>query len=59
MENLGKKAADKVTGLKGTLVSKHVYLYGSSRYGIQPEQIEGRELPKVKYFEEGRISIIE
>ena len=37
MENLGKKAKDKITGFEGIIVGKIIYLFGCNQYGIAPK----------------------
>lgn len=58
MEKLGKEAVDKITGFKGIITSKHIYLTGCSQYGIQPVVDKDGKVPDMRYFDEGRIEII-
>lgn len=58
MDNLGKKAQDKITGFKGIITSKHIYLTGCSQYGIQPLVGKDGKLGDKEYFDEGRIKIL-
>jgi len=59
MENLGKVAQDKITGFKGVITSKHIYITGCNQYGVQPPVKESGELPDLKYFDENRLDIFE
>lgn len=57
MDNLGKKAKDKVTGFEGIITGKINYLYGCSQYGIVPPASENKT-HDCQWFDEGRIEII-
>jgi len=57
MENLGKKATDKVTGFKGVITSKHSYLTGCNQYGVVPTAGKDNKPGGAKYFDEGRLKI--
>lgn len=57
MENLGKRAKDKITGLEGIIIGKTTYLYGCDCYGIAPPATDGK-CPDSCWFDEGRIEII-
>lgn len=57
MENMGKKARDKVTGFEGVIVAKISYLTGCDQYGITPPAKDG-EVKSTQYFDVGRIEII-
>ena len=57
MNNLGKKAKDKVTGLNGIIVGKISYLFGCDQYGIAPPASEGK-VNDTYWFDEGRVDIL-
>ena len=57
MNNLGKKAKDKITGFEGIIISKITYLYGCAQYGLAPEVRDGK-VGDTNYFDDGRIEII-
>ena len=57
MENLGKKARDKVTGFEGIIIGMCVYLYGCEQYGIAPKA-KGGKLEESHWFDIGRIEIL-
>lgn len=40
MINLGDKAKDTITGLTGTVISRHEYLNGCVRLTIQPYEVK-------------------
>ncbi len=58
MENLGKKAKDKVTGFKGTIISKVSYLTGCDQYGIVPLAVKN-ETADTEYYDVSRVIITE
>ena len=57
MENLGKKAKDKITGYEGIITAKVSYLYGCDQYGINPGVDKDGKLKDIIYFDIGRIEI--
>lgn len=57
MQNLGKKAKDKVTGFEGVIIGKINYLYGCAQYGIVPPVHENK-VGDCQWFDEGRVQII-
>ena len=58
MENLGKKARDKITGFEGIIVGKVVHLYGCATYGLAPQAVIEGKPAHTAWFDEGRIEII-
>ena len=56
MENLGKKARDKVTGFEGIIIGMTVYLFGCNVYGLAPKAKDGK-VGDTLWFDEGRIEI--
>ena len=58
MENLGKRAKDKITGLEGIIVARAVHLFGCATYALAPQVLaDGKPVPST-WFDEGRIEII-
>jgi hypothetical protein len=57
MENMGKKARDKVTGFEGIITAKVHYMYGCDQYGLTPKVLDGK-IGDTNFFDEGRIEII-
>lgn len=56
MQNLGKKATDKITGFNGIITGKAIYLYGCSQYCLVSKvNKEGKNV--ISWFDEGRIII--
>lgn len=51
--SLGMQVRDKLTGFKGTTVSKHEYLYGTTQFGVQAQIGTSGELPEPKFFNAG------
>jgi hypothetical protein len=59
MNNLGKKAKDKVTGFTGIITGKCFYLYGCAQYCLVPEaDINDMKLREGAWLDDGRIEII-
>jgi len=60
MNNLGKKAKDKITGFEGIIIGKATYLFGCDQYGLAPQIFDKAkgELKASQWFDEGRIEII-
>jgi len=56
MDNLGKKAKDKVTGFEGIIIGMTVYLFGCNVYGLAPKAKDGK-VGETLWFDEGRIEI--
>ncbi len=57
MENFGKKAKDKVTGLEGIITAKCFYMYGCAQYGITPPVDKDGKRRDMAWFDEGRIEV--
>lgn len=58
MENLGKKAKDKVTGFKGVITSKISYLTGCDQYGVTP-LVKDNETADTEFFDISRVIVTE
>ena len=58
IENLGKKAKDKITGFTGIIVGHIKYLYGCDQYGITPQVDKDGKTRDTQWFDVGRIEII-
>ena len=58
MENLGKKAKDKITGFSGIIIGKINYLMGCDQYGLTPPIGKDGRTVDTQWFDEGRIEII-
>jgi hypothetical protein len=58
MENLGKKAKDKITGFEGIIIGYCHYLFGCNTYGISPQILKDGKKIETEWFDEGRIEII-
>lgn len=57
MENLGKKAKDKITGFEGIITGKCFYLYGCAQYCLMPTVDKDGKKQEGNWFDEGRIKI--
>lgn len=55
---LGDKVEDTVSGFKGVVVSKHLYLQGCSRLTLQPKVDKDGKLPDCATFDTPQIKII-
>jgi len=54
---LGKTAADKITGFSGIITARVEFLTGCNRYCIQPKELhDGKPLESI-YFDEAQIEI--
>ena len=58
MENFGKKAKDKVSGLTGIVVSKHIFKNGCVQYGIQGKIDKDGVVPDIEHVDEDDITIL-
>jgi hypothetical protein len=58
IENLGKKAVDKVTRFTGTITSYIQYLTGCHQYGVTPEIGADGKVPDTHYFDVKRLEIV-
>jgi len=60
MENLGKKAKDKITGFTGIIIGKCIYLFGCAQYGIAAQTFDKEKSKRgdTEWFDEGRIEIL-
>lgn len=56
MENLGKKAKDKITGFEGIIVGKISYLTGCDQYGIAPPAKDGK-VENTLWFDVKRVEV--
>ena len=55
---LGDEVKDTVSGFQGIALSRHSYLQGCDRIGIQPPVNEGGELPDIQTFDEPSLVIV-
>jgi hypothetical protein len=57
IDNLGRKAKDKVTGFSGVIESVGFDLYGCVQYVIVPEAKEGRDYGDSRWFDVTRLEV--
>lgn len=57
--NLGDKAKDTITGLTGTVVSRHEYLNGCVRLALQPAELKDGKPVDSSVFDIQQIELIE
>ena len=55
----GAKAKEKVTGLVGIVIGRASYITGCDQYLIQPPISDGGDWKDGKWFDEGRLVIVE
>ena len=58
MLRLGQEAKDKITGFKGKLTARHIYITGCDQYTLTPDINKQGEFQEQCQFDEGRIEII-
>ena len=54
---LGQEAKDKITGFKGKLTARHIYITGCDQYTLTPDINKQGEFQEQCQFDEGRIEI--
>ena len=62
MVNLGDKVRDAVTGFEGIATSRHSYLTGCDRIGVQAPAVEGKDgwnVPSSATFDEMHLVVVE
>lgn len=59
MVELGDKVRDKVTGLTGIAVSRHSYLNGCDRIGVQQPVDKDGKLPDAPCFDEPQLEVLD
>jgi hypothetical protein len=58
MIELGKEGRDKITGFKGIVTGMCQYLYGCTRYLLNPKVSKDGKINEPEWFDDGRIEII-
>lgn len=58
MVNLGDEVQDKITGFKGIATSRHQYLQGCDRIGVQGKIGKDGKLPETYTFDEPLLIVI-
>ena len=54
---LGDYVIDIITGFEGVLISKHQYLYGCTRWTVQPNVNKKGALPSCESFDEPQLKV--
>ena len=57
--DLGDLVEDEVTGFKGIVMAKHIYLQGCNRLTVQPSIGEDGKLPATETFDEPQLIILQ
>lgn len=57
---LGYEVKDVIHGFRGIVISRHVYLYGEARYGVEAAQAKEDEIPDIKdhHFDESWLKVM-
>lgn len=56
---LGQRVRDRITGFQGIAESRHEYLNGCVRYGIQPEGLDKDDkMKEVKVIDEPQLEVV-
>ena len=55
---LGMKVRDTITKFEGTAVSKHEYLYGCVRIGVQSDKMKDGKPVEAQCFDEPQLEIL-
>ncbi len=58
MLRLGQVGRDKITGFKGNITSRHIYITGCDQYTLTPDVNKQGEYQEQCQFDEGRIEIV-
>jgi hypothetical protein len=56
---LGDKAKDTITGLTGTVISRHEYLNGCIRLTLQPAELKDGKPVEASYFDIEQLVLVE
>ena len=55
---LGVEAKDKITGFKGIVTARVIYLYGCDQWGLQPPVDKDQKRVSSEFFDVGRLEVI-
>lgn len=55
---LGVKVKCKITGYKGTIISRTEWLTGCNTYGVKPPVDGNGDIKKAEYFDEGMLEVL-
>lgn len=53
---LGDIVTDRLTGFSGTVITKVEYLYGRTRFEVQPKALHEGSTVEPEWFAEGRLT---
>lgn len=59
MINLGSEAKDTVSGFKGIVIGRTMFLNGCARCGVQPKVKKDGTLPEVQWFDEPQLQEVQ
>ncbi len=58
MIRLGQKVKDNITGFEGIATGKTEWLFGCSRYCVEPQELKDGKPVEAVWFDEQRLEII-
>lgn len=58
MAKLGDVVKDRITGYKGTVVAKTLWLYGCIRVGVQSKRMKDGKPVEAQWFDEGQVDVL-
>jgi hypothetical protein len=59
MITLGSKVRDKITNITGIVISRHEYMYGCVRWGVQPQEIKDGKAVEASVFDEPQLELVQ
>ena len=58
MIKLGDKVTDTITGFKGIVTAKAIYLNGCVQFQVQPKGLKDEEIIKSEWIDEGQLIVL-
>lgn len=58
MITLGSKVRDRTSGFEGIAMSRHIYMTGCARIGVQPKVDKDGKLPDSQSFDEPMLEVL-
>lgn len=56
---LGDVVRDRITGLKGVAIARTEWIYGCTRYAVQPQELDDKGLPKeAQWLDEDQLEVM-
>lgn len=57
--NLGDRARDRITGLKGIVIARTEWLFGCERVTVQPEECKDGKPADLVYIDEAQCEVLD